>query len=165
MTKAAWRSAFPLRRRHAQRSHVPADLCRRFLEALGAELRALGIESEVITSGARPWLRLGSRPGRWSADSGFEDHVLAAPAPGVGWSYWRPTIDLIGPVADPARAAEIIANDLGVDTPVPGSGAHEGAASMTCRRLRRQTGDPAKTAEIIADELGVEVTAHERQAS
>lgn len=90
MIKIAWRSSRPLRRRHAQGSRVPADLCRRFLEVLGAELLALGIESEIITSGARPWLRLGSRSGRWNADSSFEDHVLAAPAPGVGWSYWRP---------------------------------------------------------------------------
>lgn len=127
MTKTARRPSLLLRRRHTERvggSRVSADPGQRLLEALGRDLHALGVESELITSGSRPRLQLGRRYGRSNADSSFEDHVLAAPAPGGGWSYWWPTIDMISEAGDSARAARIIADqlilgDLDAGAPLP----------------------------------------------
>lgn len=84
----------------------------RYLEDLERELRALGVQSELITSGAWPQLQLGRQYSRSNADSTFEDHVLAPSMPGVGWSFWWPIIELIGPARDPAQAARIIADQV-----------------------------------------------------
>jgi len=59
----------------------------------------------------------------WHSTEDFEGHLLAANA-GSGWSYWWPWIQRIGPAGDPARAAEIIADELGIEVP-----AHDGQAA------------------------------------
>lgn len=126
MIKAARRPSLLSRRNRGERpkgAHA-FDSSQHFLEALGRELLALGVNSELITSGSRPRLQLGRWYGCWNADSSFEDHVLAAPVPGAGWSYWWPTIEMIGSAAEPVQAAQIIADqlvsyDLGVGAPLP----------------------------------------------
>jgi hypothetical protein len=52
------------------------DPAERYLKALRGELHALGMVSEVVTSGSEPRLRLGSPYVGWDADSCFEGHVL-----------------------------------------------------------------------------------------
>jgi hypothetical protein len=108
----------------AARAHRPqagADAAERYLKALHRELRVLGVPSDIITSGTWPRLRLSSRYTGWDADAGFEGYLLAADVAGTGWSYWWPWIQRISPADDPAKAAEIIADELGVEVP-----AHDG---------------------------------------
>lgn len=120
---AAWRLSIQAWRGRAARAHrtqAPEDPAEHYLEALHRELRALGVRSEIITSGTSPRLRLGSRYTSRNADADFEDHLLAAYVAGTGWSYWWPWIQPIGPADDPAKAAEIIADELGVEVPAHG---------------------------------------------
>ena len=93
------------------------DPAERYLKALRGELHALGMASEVVTSGSEPRLRLGSPYIGWDADSCFEGHVLAAHVSGAGWCYWWPWVQVIGPAEDPVKAAEAIADELGILTP------------------------------------------------
>jgi len=86
------------------------------LEALRAELARRGLESELVTSGSWPRLRL-KIPGTFG--DAFDDNVVAAES-GGRWMFWWPGIELIGPAADPAGAAEIIADELGADMPARG---------------------------------------------
>lgn len=114
-------------RRHTARAHRPqaaADAAERYLNALHRELHVLGVPSDIITSGAWPRLRLSSRYTGWDADADFEGYLLAANVAGTGWSYWWPWIQRISPAGDPVKAAQIIADELGVEVP-----AHDGQAS------------------------------------
>ena len=95
-------------------SPAAARASKRYLRHLRRELNALGVMSEVITSGTWPRLRLGSPYTGGDPTGDFEGHLLAADA-GAGWSYWWPWVQRIGPVTDPAKAAGIIADELGVE--------------------------------------------------
>jgi hypothetical protein len=99
---------------HGGQDTEDEDLALRYLEALHGELHALGMTSEVVTSGSEPRLRLGRPYTRWNADSCFEGHVLAARVSHAGWCYWWPWVQVIGTADDPAKAAQVIADEFGI---------------------------------------------------
>lgn len=100
----------------AHLSQASISTAERYLGALHQELVTLGVPSTIVTSAFWPRLRLRRRYTGWDADGDFEGHLLAA-NPGTGWSYWWPWIQEIGPASDPAAAAAIIADELGVEMP------------------------------------------------
>jgi hypothetical protein len=87
------------------------------LQILHSELLKHGIESDVITSGYKPRLRLNLL---WdclnpSPDLTFEDNVLVAKGADSRWSFWWPWIEEICPADAPETAAEIISAPLTED--------------------------------------------------
>jgi hypothetical protein len=92
-----------------------AARARQHLEALRVELTRCGLESELVTSGSWPRLRL-RLPG--TLGDVFDDNVVAAEEGGE-WMFFWPWIQRIGTAADPAKAAQIILDELGVETGIP----------------------------------------------
>jgi hypothetical protein len=93
-----------------------ADPGEGYLWALHAVLRNHGVESDVITSGYRPRLRL-HLPGEdlHPDDAGFEDNVLATNDVNGHWSFWWPWIEEMCVADDPEKAAAIILAPLWED--------------------------------------------------
>jgi hypothetical protein len=93
-----------------------ADPGARYLWALHAVLRNHGVESDVITSGYRPRLRLHlSGEDLHPDDAGFEDNVLAANDVNGHWSFWWPWVEEMCAADDPEKAAAIILAPLEED--------------------------------------------------
>jgi hypothetical protein len=86
-----------------------ADTAVRHLRVLGAELTGRGIESDVVTSGFRPRLRLHLVVEDLYPDAAFEDNVVAAPGADGRWSLRWPWA---AQIADPVKAAEVIGGPL-----------------------------------------------------
>lgn len=103
-----------------------ADLGERYLWALHAVLRNHGVESDVITSGYRPRLRLHLVVEDLYPNAGFEDNVVAAPGADGCWLLWWPWAEQIADADDPVKAAEVICGPLRDDPgteDAPGEGA------------------------------------------
>jgi len=92
---------------------------RQHLEALRVELTRCGLESELVTSGSWPRLRL-RLPG--TLGDVFDDNVVAAEAGGE-WMFFWPWIEPIGPAGDPAAAAESVLASVCMDAPGTSHGA------------------------------------------
>jgi hypothetical protein len=88
------------------------DTAVRHLRALGAELAGRGIESDVVTSGFRPRLRLHLVVEDLHPNAAFEDNVVAAPGADGCWLLWWPWVEQIADADDPVKAAEVICGPL-----------------------------------------------------
>ena len=93
-----------------------ADTAVQHLRALSAELDKHGIDSDLVTSGFRPRLRLHLVVEDLHPDAAFEDNVVAAPGADGRWLLWWPWAEQIADVDDPAKAAEVICGPLRDDS-------------------------------------------------
>jgi hypothetical protein len=91
---------------------MAADKAGQHLRALGAELARHGVESDLVTSGFRPRLRLHLVVEDLHPNAAFEDNVVAAPDAAGHWSLWWPWAEQIADADDPVKAAEVICGPL-----------------------------------------------------
>jgi Helix-turn-helix domain len=79
-----------------------------YLDRLGAELLAMGVKCELVTTGMAPRLRLDMPWNYHDSDDDFQDNIVVSSQPDGVWRFWWPWGCPIAPADDIPRSVDFI---------------------------------------------------------